>query len=242
MEKAKYLFEYKDGLLYMKRLKKLSEKDFKELLCIVLCDYKPILERYKCVNRERTFRDITISVDGVRYIFELKTSKRPGTNRRVGDAVNQLLSYGLGKNQNKKGIILMDIPPAGLLLKYIPAFTQGDFAYRERRMSEFDLGLGWVDVLNGLPRICVSFHRKFIPENLPFKAKAFLSAEEFEKKWCETVKISEDSFYDFVVYRMYLQGKDDWLEFGLTNKMIGIIQDVAKGRGYKVNKKIEENW
>lgn len=242
MEKAKYLFEYKDETLYMKRLKKFPEKDFKDLLCRVLCDYNPIPGMYKCMNSERTFRDIAISVDGVRYIFELKTSKRSGTNRRVGMAINQLLSYGLGKKQNEKGIILMDIPPAGLLLKYIPSFTQGDFAYKEMRMSEFKLGLGWIDVINGLPKICVSFHRKFTPENLPFKAKPFLSVEEFEKEWCENVKMSEDSFYDFVVHRMYLQGKDDWLEFGLTDRMIDIIQDVARRRGYKVNKKIEENW
>jgi len=112
MEKAKYLFEYKDETLYMKRLKKLPEKDFKNLIC---------------------------------------------------------------------GIILMDIPPAGLLLKYIPAFIQGDFAYKKGKMSKFNLGLGWVDVLNGLPKFCVSFNRRFIPGNLSFKAKAFYRQKNLKK-------------------------------------------------------------
>jgi len=44
------------------------------------------------------------------------------------------------------------------------------------------------------------------------------------------------------VNRMYLQSKDDWLGFGLTDGMIDVIQDIARRRGYKVNKKIEENW
>jgi hypothetical protein len=241
MEKARYLFECDAEILYMKRLKKISEKTFKSLVSKILCDYNPHEEIYEHRDGVKTFKDLTILVDGVGYIFELKTSKEPGVNRRVGDAINQLISYGLSEKENEKGIILMDIPPAGLLLKYIPAFTQGKFAYKGK-MSELNLGLGWVDVLNGIPEICVSFTRRLIPNNLPFKATPFLSSEEFEKEWCDMVTISEDSFYDFIVHRMYLQGRADWEDFGLTQTMINIIQNVARERGYKVDKKIDENW